>query len=373
MARKKRRTGLGRLFRIKKKDTDIKKIDPSVLRKGADADRFALSIDESRKLSKQRRPFLARLIRSFRRKPAKSTTPLILTPIEPEPVRKKYKLSNRQYLIINSTIKYLVAYILIYLIYQLTVVIVANLYGLSGVLYFHKVFWPIGDNSRLWFPYYKIIVIMGSGPFISLLLGLLFLRIAQTRTMDQGTKLFFLWLALHGLNMFFGAFVAGVTTNEGFGYVALWLYMSLMLRIVFSFIFLFALAAIGYYSTGLFYETAQSQAYLKSENKRLFILYQTLLPSILGAIIMLIIRIPENPPYQVLLLFTLLFATFAAYFNKKAKPKRIRNFPKHNGRRIEWGYIIVLVALLLIFRWLLYYGLHIILRFSVSLNLFGAP
>ena len=268
---------------------------------------------------------------------------------------------------------YLLAFMLVYLVYQFTVVYTANRFGISGVLYYYDVFWPIGDSSPLWFPFYKIILITGSGPFISLIAGLLFFRLFMPKIKNPVTKLFYLWIALHALNMFFGAFVAGVTTNDGFGYVALWFYMNLIFRIIFSFIALFALAMFGYYSAGYFLETAQSQSYLRSEWRQEFLFFQALLPGILGALIIMLVRIPVNPPYHTIILFTLFAATIAALFNPKAKPGRVKSFPKHQGRKFQWVYFLVLLALLAFYRIVLSYGLHIIIKISMTVSFFGDP
>lgn len=268
---------------------------------------------------------------------------------------------------------YLLAFIIVYLIYQLTVIFTASQFGISGVLYYYQVFWPIGNSSPLWFPYYKIILITGSGPFICLIAGLLFFRIFAPQAKNPVTKLFFLWIALHALNMFFGAFVAGVTTSDGFGYVALWLHMNIVFRILFSLIFLFALAAFGYYATKMFLETAQSPLSLKAENRREFLFFQVFLPGVLGAIIITLVRIPVNPPYFVILLFTIMAATITAYLNRKAKPDHLKYFPKHHGRKLQFLYLIPMLALVAAFRLGLEHGLHFIIRMSISVSVFGAP
>jgi hypothetical protein len=310
--------------------------------------------------------------RHRRRKIHKKPTPLFIKPIEPEPPRARFQMSRRVMIAINSTIMYLLAFLIIYFIYQMAAIFMANNFGISGVLYYYQVFWPIGNSSPLWFPYYKVILITGAGPFISLITGLIVFRIFVPRLKNPITKLFFLWIALHALNMFFGGFVSGVTTSDGFGYVALWLRMNIVFRIFFSLIFLFGLAAFGYHSTRYFLETALSPSFLKSEKRRQFLIYHALVPSILGAAIIILIRMPNNPPYQVIVLATMLAATITAIFNRKTKPDKIKSFPKHHGRKLQFGYLITLAVLMVGFRLGLEYGLHIIMKFSINISVFGA-
>lgn len=310
--------------------------------------------------------------RRKRRKIYKQPTPLFIKPIDPEPPRNRFQMSRVVMVIMNSTIMYLMAFLIIYFVYQMIVIFTANSFGISGVLYYYQVFWPIGDSSPLWFPHYKIILITGSGPFISLILGLIFFRVFVPRLKNPQTKLFFLWLALHALNMFFGAFVAGVITSDGFGYVPLWLGLHVGLRIFFSMIFLFGLASFGYHFTRYFLETAPSPSLLKSERRRQFLLYHVLIPSILGALVIILVRIPFNPPYQIIVLATMLAATITAVFNHKAKPDRIKSFPKHHDRKLHLGYLVVLALLMIGFRYGLALGLHFIINFRFSVSIFGA-
>jgi hypothetical protein len=309
--------------------------------------------------------------RKRRRKSHKKPTPLFIKPIEPEAPRSKLQMSRRLMISINSTIMYLIAFVIMYIVYQMAVIFTANNFGISGVLYYYQVFWPIGNSSPLWFPYYKIILITGSGPFVSLIFGIIFFRIFVPRLKNPIAKLFFLWVALHGLNFFFGGFVAGVTTSDGFGYVALWMRMNIVFRILFSMIALFGLAAFGYHSTRYFLETALSPSFLKSEKRIQFMTFHALIPSILGAIIIILLRMPNNPPYQVIILATMLAATITAVFNRRTRPDKVKSFPKHHGRRLQLGYLFFMVLLLFGFRYGLEYGLHFIIKFSVNISVFG--
>lgn len=324
------------------------------------------------KLRKRKAPFWAAFFIPRRRKHVRKDQPLFVKPVDPEPKRGRWQMSRRVMITINSTIMYLIAFVAIYIVYQMAVIFTANNFGISGVLYYYTVFWPIGNSSPLWFPYYKIILITGSGPFISLLIGLIFFRVLVPYAKNPVLKLFYLWIALHALNMFFGGFVSGVTTSDGFGYVALWLRMNIVFRIFFSLVFLFGLAAFGYYSTRYFLETALSPSFLTQEKRRLFLFYHVLLPSILGAAIVILVRIPNNPPYQVIVLATMLAATITAVFNRRAKPDRIKSFPKHHGRKLQVVYLIIMLVLMIGFRWGLAYGLHFIIKINFTVSVFGA-
>ena len=366
-----RRSYMGGLITLKTKPGQGGSTDESGLQGGKPL--FTGIIEEPVKRHRRKRSFFSRLFGTHKKRSPKTLeVPVFSKPEERHRSTRKIRVGRNFMNALNSTVMFVLAFIIVYLFYQMTVIFTASQFGISGVLYYYQVFWPIGNSSPLWFPYYKIILITGSGPFFCLILGLLFFRVFAVRTQNPVTKLFFLWIAFHALNMFFGAFVAGVTTNDGFGYVALWLYMNIVFRILFSLIFLFALAAFGYHATKLFLETAQSPLMLKSENRREFLLFQVLLPGILGGLIIMLVRTPINPPYYIILLFTIFASTITAFLNRKAKPDHLKYFPKHHGKRLQLGYLIVMLGFLLGFRLGLEHGLHFIIRMSMTISIFGA-
>jgi len=139
------------------------------------------------------------------------------------------------------------------MIYQITVLIVASNWNLDSVLFYFDL--AFNDYSPLW-KRFNIIIVTFSGPLISLLIGILFLKVFANRPKVKGfLKLFFIWVALHALNLFFGAFSSGVSFDEGFGYVAAWIYLNIFWQIFISLIFLFILGLIGYYTASKFLET----------------------------------------------------------------------------------------------------------------------
>jgi hypothetical protein len=352
---------------MKKSATDFGSIDPELMRPGM-KDKIPGGYKPPKRY---KRSWLERLLFPRRRRRRSEHSSLFTRPIEPTEQHEKIKFDRFLLLTINSTVKYLLSYVIVYLLYQLTVIYTANRFDISGVLYYYDVFWPIGDSSPLWFPYFKIILITGSGPFFCLLAGFFIFRIFIPITRNQATKLFLLWISLHAMNMFFGAFVAGVTSFDGFGYVADWLFMNIAFRVIFSTLSLFLLAVFGYYTTRFFLETAPSPSFLSHERRGRFLLYQVLIPGILGALILIMLRLPKIPPYHTIVLFTLFAATISAFINRKTRPDRVKSFPRHGGRKFQWNYFLVAIVFFLLYRIVLSYGLHIIIEFRINVSFFG--
>ncbi|MCF8367654.1 MAG: hypothetical protein K9G76_01335 [Bacteroidales bacterium] len=284
----------------------------------------------------------------------------------------KEKERHKSYYVytINSTITYLIAYLAVYLIYQITVLITASRWKLDSVLYYFDL--AFNDYSPLW-NRLNIIIVTLSGPLISLLIALLFMRVLSHRIHTNKTlKLLTLWIGLHGYNLFLGAFASGVSFDEGFGYVAAWLYMSVFMKILFSMVFLFILGLIGYYAASNFLETSYSVTRIRQNNKIKFLFFQVVLPWLIGASFIYLVKLPNNMNYDSGNLVTMAFAVLPVLFNRMSKPsKGFKTLKKPN--QIQWLYLVILILLLIGFRIGLDNGLHIELFYKFTFNLDITP
>ncbi len=287
---------------------------------------------------------------------------------EEKKIQEQIKQQEKTYFkyTINSLALYVIAYLIVYISYQLIVMIVASRWHLDSVLFYYDL--AFNDFSPLW-TRFNIIVVTFSGPLISLLIGILFLKVIVNRPKVKGlVKLFAIWIALHGFNLFFGAFASGVSTDQGFGYVANWLYLNIFWQIFFSLVFLFILGMIGYHSTGKFLETSNSAYRIQNENRKRFLLYQVILPWLIGGFIIYLVKVPNNMPYDVGNLLTMSLAVLPVIFNKRANPE-INFKEERKATHIQWVYILVFLLLLTSFRIWLETGLHIELTYDISLKI----
>jgi len=268
---------------------------------------------------------------------------------------------------LNSTMIFITTYILTYLFYWLTCMLVASFYGLDSILYYYDL--QFNDHSPLW-NRLNILVVTGVPPFLCLGLALFLIQVVFKVNRFAGLqKLFILWSAYHLFNHFFGAFPSGIVTDEGFGYVAAWLYLNTAFKFMFSLISLFILAVIGHLTTKHVLETSDSMHRIKGDHRLSFIFYQMALPWLIGTVIMLILREPKNfdYPYETLMFFSMAFIVFPAFFNAKVKaePNLLKSKKK---RRINYGYITMTVMLLLFLRLVLDIGLHFIIEINISIS-----
>lgn len=268
---------------------------------------------------------------------------------------------------LNSTMIFITTYILTYLFYWLTCMLVASFYGLDSTLFFYDL--QFNDHSPLW-NRLNILVVTGVPPFLCLGLALFLIQVVFKVNRFAGLqKLFILWSAYHLFNHFFGAFPSGIVTDEGFGYVAAWLYLNTAFKFMFSLISLFILGIIGYFTTKHVLETSDSLNRIRGDHRLSFILYQMALPWFIGTVVMLILRAPKNfdYPYETLMFFSMAFLVFPAFFNEKVKPE-LNLLKSKRKRRINFGYITLTLLLLLFLRLVLDIGLHFIIEINISIS-----
>lgn len=268
---------------------------------------------------------------------------------------------------VNSLSIFIATYVLAYLFYWLTSMLVASWYGLDSTLYYYDL--KFNDHSTLW-NRFNVLLVTGIPPFMCLFLGLFLWRVVFKKERFTGLqKLFILWSAFHLLNHFFGAFPSGVVTDEGFGYVAAWLYMNTAFKFMFSIISLFILGFIGFRSAEQILETSDSVSRIKSEYRVSFILTQVALPWLIGTVILLLLRLPKtfDYPYETLMFFSLAFMVIPPFFNEKVKPKL--NLVKVKKRRnIHIGYLFIMLLLVSFLRIMLGIGLHFLIEINISIR-----
>ena len=260
---------------------------------------------------------------------------------------------------INSTVLFLIAYIIAYITYQAFVMFIASRFGINSVFYFFEVAFPIGNNSSLWDESgFNIILITFSGPFISVILGVYYLLRSVRKEKTKGlTKLFVLWLSFHFLNFFLGAFVAGAITHQGFGYVIEWLFMAPFLRFGLSILFLFGIGVIGYLHTVYFLESSNSLYWTQKYKKNWLIIFGGIFPWAFGTIFLFILKYPFVIPthenivvYDSVMYLTFVFFIAPMLVNFPAKPNFDQTVRKARGRRINWTYLVLFVLIVVLFR-----------------------
>jgi hypothetical protein len=172
--------------------------------------------------------------------------------------------------------------------------------------------------------------------------------------------------------LFLGSWATGISFDEGFGYVPAWLFMNVFWQIFIALVFLFVLGLIGYYSASKFLDTSKSAFRVKQENKAKFLLFQAVLPWLIGSLIVVLVKIPNNMPYETGNLVTLMFAVVPVLFNRYARPS-VSFEKERKPTKVKWLYIAILLVIMLAFRVGLNDGLHVILNYNFNISLDITP
>jgi hypothetical protein len=279
--------------------------------------------------------------------------------------------------ILNSLGLFILSYLFIYLVYQSATIVVASFYGIDSVLYYYEVYFPIGNTSSLWTKT-NIIAITLIGPLVCGSLSILLFRIIQAKRIDNHIlRLFLLWVAFQGAAHFLGAFVAGIITNLGFGYVANWLFMNVFFKILVSLIFLFVLSLSGYYSTNAAMSNLP-HGKRKYENRVGAMLSTYIIPWLLGTLLLFLVRSPDRAPqheyinaYDTIILASVVFAIMPMIFRRHL----LKYSGKIRGKTVSFtkGLLVLLMAaiILIAFRLVLSPGIHFVINLDFGAGFYN--
>jgi len=197
------------------------------------------------------------------------------------------------FIIINSTAFYLLAYLLVYMLFQLTTIIFSNVFDIPNTLYYNR----IGFNVRpeAW-TFDSVKVIYSSGNVLLFLLSITFLVVIfKAIEFDGFLRLFFVWGFIHTISMLLGSFIIGAFNFEGFGIVLSYLYLADTAKMLLLFTGLLLLIAIGMAMVKPFLFTANIYFKFLSPGMRpTFRRDQFILPFFLSTFILMVLKYPTT-------------------------------------------------------------------------------
>jgi hypothetical protein len=260
-------------------------------------------------------------------------------------------------ILLNSTVLFLLSYLFIYLAAQAITVGAALLFHYPTIVYYYEVYFNIGIED--WY-HDSVKTIYSAGPVFSLLISIasliIYNRIKESVFLF---KLFFLWCFLHGFSMFFGAILVGSLFETGIGHVISWMYVMDTGKLLYSIISLFMLVVAGMLVIRPFLISGNTY-YQKvtQHNRRAFIWAQVILPYFIGVALLMALRLPRFMFYETFITFTMFISLLPVisaypsikelYFEEDVKPAFF-----------EWKYFLILIAVLLLYRGVLNFGIPI--------------
>jgi hypothetical protein len=266
--------------------------------------------------------------------------------------------------ILNSSVFFILTFLLVYYVYQFTTIYAAKAFDIPSKLYTYRIEWPLYTYSYL-YTRVALIVIFGTGPLVCLILAFIFYRLyIWSRTKAGNIKLIFLWGGFHAFNLFFGSYISGVLTRTGFIYTSEWLFISNIFdveEIIFMIIAIVVLLVIGYFATKQFLYAAGSTSLIVPRYRTLFILSQVVIPWLAGNIILFLSNVPKNPVELTLLYITsvlMVIPVLAGYNSTSLQQFSLPHVP--DKLKLGWTYLILLAILMTMLKIVLKEGLSFI-------------
>lgn len=264
---------------------------------------------------------------------------------------------------LNTMALFVIAFWAVYFLGQLVTLVVANYFSIPAVLYSYHTEWPLFTYSPA-YTILNLILIFGSGPLVCLLTALVSFRIYKSRiTKRSRLNTFLLWITFHGVNLFFGAYIAGVFTRSGLVFASAWIFRSMPFdpeEIVFLVVAAIVLLSAGYFLAHHLLAGALSPQLQKPVNRGYLLAAVVVLPWLTGTAIILLINTPQFPGDFLLLLGISVLMIVPGFF--------IRNSPASfdldeaesiKGVVIDWMTILIFVSMLILIRLLVFPGISI--------------
>ncbi|MCB2410062.1 hypothetical protein [Hymenobacter lucidus] len=194
---------------------------------------------------------------------------------------------------LNSTIIYLLAYLLVNGLHQLATVRMAVRLGIPGVWRVSSIRFSISDPE--WWRT-AVLAVYGVGPAVCAVVGLAAALWFWKRERGKRglRKLLLVWIAFHACNLVLGAMVGDTFTESGFWYVPSWLFLAGNIpNIIVAVLCGLLQMVVGYFAAVGFLQTHDSITLMQYQNRRKLIFATILVPWVAGSVLLALFKYPD--------------------------------------------------------------------------------
>jgi hypothetical protein len=268
-------------------------------------------------------------------------------------------LGKGKYLIvtINSTFIFLLAYLFVFLIKEISIVIAARSFNINAVMLYYDVDFLI--RSRDW-TVDAVQVVFSTGPLIAFILTLVTIITFSLISHEIWTiRLFLMWVFLHALTQSLGEMIFGTLLNQGFGWVLAYLYIDDTTKMLMVIGTIIVMVTCGLFLSRFLLLTGNIYLnFINKVNRGSFLMSQILLPFLIGTGIITTVKQPLLNSFELvvessmflILLPALLRARFSDDLFFDEEPRKIR---------IKWVWILISILLFILFRVYFWKGIRI--------------
>lgn len=261
--------------------------------------------------------------------------------------QKPTKLYFNQF--INSSVLYLCAFILLYLVTQVATALISY-YVFHIPVAFHnaKIIFPISDYSGLWHQT-SVVGIYSVTPIVLIvfIITSIIYFFSYFSIQRRFFKMFLIWIYVQAVNIIFGGLAVGILLKKGIGYVPRWLYTPFPVLITLVVLGLFLLIINGIliskYLT-LFGFNIEQYTKWRMQVKLKFSLFFA--PILVVNTVLFILGLPDNTIYErILLIVIILQALPVLVFNEIMFEPHIDFSLNNNINRKIIVYAVILLVL----------------------------
>jgi hypothetical protein len=258
------------------------------------------------------------------------------------------------FIIANSTAFYLISYLSVLLLFQLTTIAAAKIFDIPTTLFYNRV--DFYGGIGVW-TFDSVKIVYGSGNVMLFLLSILFLVVTiKTMEYDGLLRLFFLWGFINSMSMLLGAFIIGAFNYEGLGVVLSYLYLADTAKMLILFIGIIALIGIGMAMVKPMLFTANTYyKFLSPEMRMSFRFKQFVFPYLIATAILFLLKYPLTF-YESLLLTIPVFMIAPLFIGTGVLPTYFFE-ETEKSIQVSLRLIIITVLFIVLFRVVLGIGL----------------
>lgn len=196
-------------------------------------------------------------------------------------IERELTPGNFWIIVANSTAAFIIAYLLIFYIGQMSIVLTAGMFDFDVSFDYNQVFFHIEPYE--WTPD-AVKLMYSSGPILIFIFGLISLvGFFSLYEEEARIKIFFLWFAIIAFNYTFGGLMIGNLFKKGVGHVFNWMYFTDTQKMMVALLGFFGLLSTGLLMAKPIAHTANSYfKNLSSDNFPFFFTSQIILPFLIG-------------------------------------------------------------------------------------------
>lgn len=245
----------------------------------------------------------------------------------------------------NSTSAFILAYLIIFYINLLSIIVTAGMFDYDVSFNYFQIFFHIEPYE---WTHDAVKLMYSTGPILIFILAFISLVAYHAFKEEEAKiKIFFLWFALISFNYSFGGLMIGNLFKKGVGHVFNWMYFTDTQKMIVALIGFFGLLSTGLLMAKPIAHTANSYfKNLTSENFPFFFTAQIILPFVLGGSIIVGYFIP-NVLFQERYGWISLAVILALAFGRINQYENI--YFEDEEKDVRLSYFLVILALVSVF------------------------